>query len=51
MDEIKLEDPLLELLHSLLDKEEEKKILSMIFKNYQKEKIIENLLEIKKSDN
>ena len=47
---IKLDDPLLKFFHSLLDDNEEKKILSMIFKNYSEEKILEALINFKQSE-
>jgi len=47
---IKLDDPLLKFFHSLLDDDEEKKILSMIFKNYSEEKILEALINFKQAE-
>jgi len=46
--EIKLDDPLLNLFHNLLKSNEEKKVLSMIFVNYDHKRIIENIINYKK---
>ena len=50
MAEIKVEHPLLKFLHSLLDNEEERKILSMIFKDYEEGKIIEKMINYSPSE-
>jgi len=47
-DKIKIDDPLLHFFHQLLDTEEEKEIISMIFKGYREEQIIENLINYSK---
>ena len=44
MKEIIIDDPLLEFFHKLLGNEEEKKILSMLFKDYTDEKILDILI-------
>lgn len=46
--EIKLDDPLLIFFHNLLKSDEEKKVLSMIFVNYDHKRIIENIINYKK---
>jgi hypothetical protein len=43
-DKIKLDDPLLKFYHELLSAEEEKEIISMIFKGYKDDPIIEKLI-------
>jgi len=43
-DKIKIDDPLLDFFHDLLESDEEKEIISMIFKDYRDEQIIENLI-------
>lgn len=47
MAEIKLDDPLLIFFNNLLKSNEEKKVLSMIFVNYDHKRIIENLINYK----
>ena len=44
-DKIKINDPLLDFFHGLLESDKENEIISMIFKNYREEQIIENLIE------
>jgi len=41
---IAVNDPRLDFIHNLLDTEEEKEIISMIYKKYPYEKIIEKLI-------
>ena len=43
-DEIIVDDPLLKLFNSLIDNEDEKKILAMIFKGYEEKDILETLI-------
>ncbi len=47
MGEIIVEDPLLKFFHNLLESEEEKRILSMIFKDCSEEEILEALINYK----
>lgn len=44
LEDIIVEDPLLKVFHNLLETKEEKNILSMIFKNYTEEKILEIII-------
>jgi hypothetical protein len=50
-EKINIKDPLLDFFHELFDSDEEKEIISMIFKGYSEEKIIETLIEYSADNN
>jgi hypothetical protein len=50
-EKINIDDPLLKFFHELLESEEEKEIISMIFKNYKEDQIIEKLIGYSNEEN